>query len=70
MSKVKCVASLLLLLFSPVILIVVARAMHTVYVWVLAGIVPAQEAWYFALVLTIISFTVAGIYTFCQWLDP
>nr|DAJ72589.1 MAG TPA: hypothetical protein [Caudoviricetes sp.] len=70
MSKVKCVARLLLLLFSPVILIVVARAMHTVYVWVLAGIVPVQEAWYFALLLTIISFTVAGIYAFCQWLDP
>ena len=70
MSKVKCAASLLLLLFSPVILIVVARAMHTVYVWVLAGIVPTQETWYFALLLTIISFTVAGIYAFCQWLDP
>ena len=70
MSKVKNVASLLLLLFSPVILIVIARAIYTVYVWVLAGIVPVQEAWYFALVLTIISFTVAGIYAFCQWLDP
>lgn len=70
MSKVKYAASLLLLLFSPVILIVVARAIHIVYVWVLAGIVPVQEAWYFALVLTVISFTVAGIYAFCQWLDP
>ena len=70
MSKVKYAVSFLLLLFSPVILIVIARAIHTVYMWVLAGIVPMQEAWYFALVLTIISFTVAGIYAFCQWLDP
>lgn len=70
MSKMKYVASLLLLLFSPVILIVVTRAIHTVYVWVIAGIVPMQEAWYFALVLTIISFTVAGIYALCKWLEP
>ena len=70
MSKVKHAAGLLLFLFSPVILIIAARAIHTVYMWVLAGIVPVQEAWYFALLLTIISFTVAGIYVFCQWLDP
>lgn len=70
MSKVKHTAILLLLLFSPVILIVAARTIHTIYVWVLAGIVPTQETWYLALVLTIISFTVAGIYAFCQWLDP
>lgn len=70
MNKAKYAAILLLLLLSPAILIVVARAIHTVYVWVLAGIVPMQEAWYFALVLTIISFTVAGIYAFCQWLEP
>ena len=70
MSKVKNTASLLLFLFSPVILIIAARAIHTVYMWVLAGIVPVQEAWYFALLLTIISFTVAGVYAFCQWLDP
>jgi len=70
MSKVKHVACLLLFLFSPVMLIIAARAIHTVYMWVLAGIVPTQETWYLALVLTIISFTVAGIYTFCQWLDP
>lgn len=70
MNKVKYTAKLLLTLFSPVIVIVAARAMHAVYMWILAGIVPMQEAWYFALVLTIISFTVAGVYAFCQWLEP
>lgn len=69
MSKVKHTAKLLLVLFSPVILVVVARAMHTVCMWVLAGIVPPQEAWYFALLLTIVSFTVVGCYAFCKWID-
>lgn len=70
MSRVKYIAKLLLVLFSPVMLVVVARAMHTVCMWVLAGIVPPQEAWYFALLLTIVSFTVAGIYAFCAYLEP
>lgn len=69
MSKVKYAAKLLLVLFSPVMLVIVARAMHTICMWVLAGIVSPREAWYFALVLTIISFTVAGIYAFYQWLE-
>jgi len=69
MSKIKDAAKLLLVLLSPVMFIVVARAMHTVCMWVLAGIVPPQEAWYFALLLTIVSFTVAGVYAFCKWLD-
>nr|DAP87830.1 MAG TPA: hypothetical protein [Caudoviricetes sp.] len=69
MNKVKHTANLLLVLFSPVILVVVARAMHTVCMWVLTGIVPPQEAWYFALLLTIISFTVVGCYAFCKWID-
>ena len=70
MNKVKYTAKLLLTLFSPVIVIVAARAMHTVYMWILAGVVPSQEAWYFALLLTVISFTVVGAYAFCEWLDP
>lgn len=70
MNKVKYTARLLLFLFSPVIVIVVARAMHTVYMWILAGVVPSQEAWYFALLLTTISFTVVGVYAFCEWLEP
>lgn len=69
MNKVKYIVKLLLVLFSPVILVVVARAMHAVCMWVLAGIVPSQEAWYFALLLTIVSFTVAGCYAFCKWID-
>lgn len=69
MNKVKHTAKLLLVLFSPVILVVVARAMHTVCMWVLAGIVPPQEAWYFALLLAIVSFTVVGCYAFCKWID-
>lgn len=69
MNKVKYTAKLLLVLFSPVILVVVVRAIHTVCMWVLAGIVPVQEAWYFVLLLTILSFTVAGCYAFCKWLD-
>ena len=69
MNKVKHAANLLLVLFSPVILVVVARAMHTVCMWALAGIVLPQEAWYFAMLLTILSFTVAGVYAFCKWLD-
>lgn len=69
MNKVKCAAKLLLVLFSPVMLVSVARAMHTVCMWVLAGIVPPQEAWYFALLLTIVSFTVVGCYAFCKWID-
>ena len=70
MSKVKYAAKLLLTLFSPVIVIVVARAMHAVYMWILAGVVPSQEAWYFALLLTVISFTVFGVYAFCEWIEP
>jgi hypothetical protein len=35
MSRVKYIAKLLLVLFSPVVLVVVARAMHTVCMWVL-----------------------------------
>ena len=70
MNKVKYTAKLLLTLFSPVIVIVAARAMHAVYMWILAGVVPSQEAWYFALLLTVISFTVVGVYVFCEWLDP
>lgn len=69
MNRVKDAVKLLLVLFSPVMLVVVARAMHTVCMWALAGIVPSQEAWYFALLLTILSFTVAGCYAFCKWLD-
>lgn len=69
MSKIKDAAKLLLVLFSPVMLVVVARAIHTVCMWVLAGIVPVQEAWYFAMLLIIVSFTVAGCYAFCKWID-
>ncbi len=69
MNKVKCAANLLLVLFSPVILVAAARAMHTVCMWVLAGIVPSQEVWYFAMLLTILSFTVAGCYALCKWID-
>lgn len=69
MSKVKYMAKLLLVLFSPVILVLAARAIHTICMWVLAGIVSPQEAWYFALLLTILSFTVAGCYAFCKWID-
>lgn len=69
MSRVKDITKLLLVLFSPVMLVVVARAMHTVCLWVLAGIVLPQEVWYFAMLLTIVSFTVAGCYAFCKWID-
>lgn len=69
MSEVKHTAKLLLVLFSPVILVIVARVMHTICMWVLAGIVPSQEAWYFALLLTIVSFTAVGCYAFWKWLD-
>ena len=69
MSKVKYIAKLMLVLFSPVMLVVVARAMYAICMWVLAGIVSPREAWYFALLLTILSFTVAGTYAFWQWLD-
>nr|DAT48153.1 MAG TPA: hypothetical protein [Caudoviricetes sp.] len=43
MSRVKDAVKLLLVLFSPVMLVVVARAMHTVCMWVLAGIVPRKK---------------------------
>lgn len=69
MNKVKDAVKLLLVLFSPVMLVVVARAMHTVCMWVLAGIVPSQEAWYFAMLLAIVSFTVVGCHAFCKWID-
>lgn len=69
MSRVKYIAKLLLVLFSPVMLVVVARAMHAICMWVLTGIVSPREAWYFALLLTILSFTVAGCYAFWRWLD-
>lgn len=70
MSKVKYTAKLLLALFSPVILVVAAKAMYTICMWVLAGIVSSKEAQYFALLLTTISFTVVGVYVFCEWIDP
>lgn len=69
MSKVKYAAKPLLVLLSPVMLVVIARATHTVCTWALAGIVPPQEVWYFALLLTIVSFTVVGCYVFCKWID-
>ena len=69
MSRVKYIAKLLLVLFSPVMLVVVGRAMHTVCMWVLAGIVSPREAWYFALLLTTLSFTAAGCYAFWKWVD-
>lgn len=69
MSKVKYAAKLLLALFSPVMFVVIARAMHAICMWVLAGIVYPREAWYSALLLTVLSFTVAGIYAFWKWLD-
>ena len=69
MSKVKYIAKLLLVLFSPVILVVVARVMHTVCTWVLAGIVSTEEARYSALVLTVVSFVAAGSYALWGWMN-
>ena len=69
MSKVKDAVKLLLVLFSPVILVVVARAIHTVCMWALAGIVSPREAWYFAQLLTTLSFTAAGCYALWKWVD-
>ena len=70
MNKVKYSVKLLLILFSPVILVVAAKAMYTICMWTLTGIVPSQETQYFALLLTTISFTVVGVYAFCEWLEP
>lgn len=70
MNKVKYAATLLIVLFSPVILIVAAKAMYAICMWVLDSIVPSQETQYFALLLTTISFTVVGVYAFCEWLEP
>lgn len=69
MSRVKYITKLLLVLLSPVMLVVVAKAMHTIYMWVLAGIVPPQEVWYSAMVLTVVSFVIAGCYAFWVWID-
>jgi hypothetical protein len=70
MSKARYAAKLLLVLFSPIILVVAAKAMYTVCMWVLTSIVPSQESQYFALLLTTISFTIVGVYVFCEWLEP
>ena len=70
MSRAKYVAKLLLILFSPLVLIIAARVMHTVYVWALAGIVPEQETWCLALILTVISFVIIGNHALCRWLEP
>lgn len=69
MNKVKYTAKLLLTLFSPVIVIVAARAVHAVYMWTLAGVVPSQELWYFALLATVVSFTAVCCYAAWRWID-
>nr|DAQ38371.1 MAG TPA: hypothetical protein [Caudoviricetes sp.] len=44
MSKVKDAVKLLLVLFSPVMLVIAARAMRTICMRVLAGIVPTARS--------------------------
>ena len=70
MSRVKYIAKLMLFLFSPVILVVAAKAMYTICMLVLDSTVPSQETQYFALLLTTISFTIVGVCAFCEWLEP
>lgn len=69
MSKVRFIASLLLVLFLPFILIVATKWMHTIYVWLLTGIAPSQEVQYLATLLTTVSFVAAGVYAFWRWMD-
>lgn len=69
MNKLQYIVKLLLILFSPVIFVAIARVIHIIYMWVLAGVVSSREAWYFALLLTIVSFTATGIYALLRWLN-
>lgn len=69
MSKVKCIAKLLLILFSPVILVAAARVMHAICMWLLGDIAPLQETQYLATLLTTVSFVIVGLYAFYRWVD-